>query len=212
MYELYCILEEEEDWEDFMKRVFGIIAGIVLLQTSGYAGVTVYQHINYAGTSTKYGVGGHDYDEIRRKAPGDDEISSVRVDPGYRVILYFDPNFRGRSLAFTKNTPNLVDFGMNDQTSSLRVEKIPVDGKFKRWENTGYAGKSATWKIGEYANVAGNFASVFIPKGHSVTLFSSANFAGNAFAIYAQESDVWIDDLSAMCASVKSCIIEKIEK
>ncbi len=192
-----------------MKKILGIIAGIAMLQTTGYAGVTVYQHVNYEGTSTKYGVGGHNFSEIRRKAPGDDAISSVRVDPGYRIILYWDPNFSGRSLALTKNTPNLLNYGANDQTSSLRVEKIPVDGNFKRWENVGYVGKSATWKVGEYANATGNFASVFIPKGYSVTLFSGANFSGNAIAIYAQDSDVWIENLSSICHSVKSFVIEK---
>lgn len=192
-----------------MKKVLGIIAGIALLQTSGYAGVTVYQHINYGGTSTKYGVGRHDYSELKWKAPGNDAISSVRVDPGYRVILYWDANFRGRALTLTKNTPNLVDYGMNDQTSAIVVEKIPVDGNFKRWENERYAGQSATWKVGEYANATGNFASVFIPKGHSVTLFSEADFTGNTIAIYAQESDVWIENLSSICPSVKSFIVEK---
>lgn len=194
-----------------MKRILGIIAGLALLQTSVYAGVTVYQHVNYKGTSTRYGVGGHDYNEIK-KAPGNDTISSVRIDPGYRVILYWDAKYRGRSLTLTKNTPNLVDYGMNDQTSAIRVEKIPVEGKFKKWENPGYAGKSINWNNGEYANATGNFASVFIPKGHSVTLFSKANFDGNAIAIYAKDSDIWIDDLSSICPAVESFIIEKNEK
>lgn len=195
-----------------MKRILSAVAVIALLQTGGYAGVTVYEDTGYGGTSTKYEVGNHNYNEISRNAPGNDAISSVRIDPGYRVILYEHANYRGRALVLTKDTPSLLDYGANDQVSSLRVEKIPVNGNFTRWSKTGYAGQSNTWKIGEYKNVTGNFASVFIPKGFSVTLFSNANFGGNVIAIQAQNCDVWIEDLKSISPSIKSFVIDKISE
>ncbi len=192
-----------------MKKIFKILAIGALFQHACYAGVTVYKDINYKGSSVKYGVGAHNYNEIKRNNPGDDAISSVKIDPGYRIILYWDPNYRGRSLTLTKDTPNLVIYGANDQTSSLRVEKIAVNGTFKRWNNTGYSGASTTWKVGEYRNVNGNFSSIFVPRGFSVTLFSAQNFSGNVVALRAQDNDIWIDDFSAICPSIKSLVIEK---
>ena len=194
-----------------MKK-FLCVASVVCAFQYGYGdGVTVYKDVNYKGNSVKYGVGNHNYNEIRRNDPGNDAITSVKVDPGYRVILYWDPNYRGRSLVLTKNTPNLVNYGANNQASSLRVEKIPVNGLFKRWTNEGYAGNSATWKSGEYKTVTGEFSSVFIPKGYSVVLFSKQNFAGNVIAFQSQDSDIWIDDLISIFPAVKSLTIEKIK-
>lgn len=195
-----------------MKKIFATIVWVALSQISGYAGVTVYQDINYKGTSTKYAVGNHNYNEIKKKAPGDDAISSVRIDPGYRIILYWDPNYKGRSLMLAKDTPNLALYGANDQTSSLRVEKIPVDGNLKGWAEPSYTGKSVTWKAGEYKDISDNFASVFVPKGFSVTLFSKTNFSGNVIAIHAENNDVWIDNFASICSSIRSLVIEKIEK
>ena len=193
-----------------MNKFLYVASAVCALQCCYGAGVTVYKDTNYGGASVKYGVGSHNYNEIRRNDPGDDAISSVKVDPGYRVILYWDPNYRGRSLTLTKDTPNLVNYGANDQPSSLRVEKIPVNGLFKMWANEGYSGSSATWKVGEFKTVEGKFSSVFVPKGYSVMLFSKQNFMGNVIALRAQDSDIWIDDLKSILISVKSLTIEKI--
>ncbi len=194
-----------------MKKILRVLLLAGAFQCVCNADVTVYKDINYGGASIKYGVGAHNYNEIRRNNPGDDDISSVKIDPGYRVILYWDPNYKGRSLVLTRDTPNFLIYGANDQTSSLRVEKIAVNGLFKRWTSAGYTGSASTWKLGEYKSVNGDFASIFVPKGFSVTLFSKQNFAGNVIALRAQDSDIWIDELKPILSVVKSLIIEKNE-
>lgn len=49
---------------------------------------------------------------------GDDAVSSIRVKPGYQVILFEKTNFQGRMIAYTKNAPSLRPNKFDNQTSS----------------------------------------------------------------------------------------------
>ena len=54
---------------------------------------------------------------------GNDQLSSVKVDDGLKVILYEHANFQGRTFEITKNTP-FVGESFNDLTSSILVQDI----------------------------------------------------------------------------------------
>ena len=83
--------------------------------------VTVYQHYNYGGKSQSFGEGYHaGYLKI-----GNDVISSLKIEKGWRVILYEHGPATGRALVLTANTPRLGDYKFNDIVSNLKVEKIP---------------------------------------------------------------------------------------
>lgn len=59
----------------------------------------------------------------------EDCISSIKVAPGWRAIVYEDRNFQGRSLELTQDVPNLAlvpgncSGTFNDCISSIRVIK-----------------------------------------------------------------------------------------
>jgi hypothetical protein len=105
-------------------------------------GIIVYEHADYTGES------GHitrDIADLRdfegpclhfrsdTYGPTTDEnwndcISSVRVAPGWRAVLYRDKDFRGEQLEVTADVPNLRhepgncdDVGFNDCISSVRL-------------------------------------------------------------------------------------------
>lgn len=54
-----------------------------------------------------------------------DDASSLKVPPGLKVILYTNNAYGGTSVTFTGDDSCLSDNGINDMTSSLKVQLIP---------------------------------------------------------------------------------------
>ena len=78
--------------------------------------VCFYEHVNYQGASfcasaDSNWVGG----------AWNDRVSSVKVAAGYKVTLYWDVNYGGKTLVLTGDNANLVPAGFNDQTSSFKI-------------------------------------------------------------------------------------------
>ena len=89
--------------------------------TSGVA--TLYEHSNYGGWAVSLEEGSYDYKDILAKGIVNDQISSLRVSDGYKVTIYDDEGFKGKSKEFTSDASYVGD-EMNDKTSSIKVEKI----------------------------------------------------------------------------------------
>jgi len=78
--------------------------------------VCFYEHVNYQGASfcaaaDSNWVGG----------TWNDRVSSVKVAAGYKVTLYWDINYGGKSLVLSGDAANLVSLGFNDQASSYKI-------------------------------------------------------------------------------------------
>ena len=84
--------------------------------TSGVA--TLYEHSNYGGWAVSLEEGSYDYKDILAKGIVNDQISSLRVSDGYKVTIYDDEGFKGKSKEFTS------DASYVDKTSSIKIEKI----------------------------------------------------------------------------------------
>ena len=89
--------------------------------TSGVA--TLYEHSNYGGLAVSLEEGAYDYKDILAKGIVNDQISSLRVSNGYKVTIYDDEGFKGKSKEFTSDASYVGD-EMNDKTSSIKIEKI----------------------------------------------------------------------------------------
>ena len=55
-----------------------------------------------------------------------DRISSVRVPAGFKVQLFADINYGGRSVTLTADNANLVGAGFNDAASSMKITAPPA--------------------------------------------------------------------------------------
>jgi hypothetical protein len=108
------------------------------------AGLTLYEHANYEGESALVTRSIADLADFKGPCehpgpPGptyspptydwSDCISSVRIAPGWRAVLYKDTNYRGRSLEVLADVPNLQlvpgdcsHDGLNDCVSSIRID------------------------------------------------------------------------------------------
>ena len=83
--------------------------------------VCFYEHVNYGGASfcasaDSNWVGG----------AWNDRVSSVKVAAGYKLTLYWDINYAGKTLVLTGDTANLVSLGFNDQASSFKITAPPA--------------------------------------------------------------------------------------
>ena len=100
-------------------------------------GITIYEHWNYQGESAAVTSDIADLGEYAGPCTVDDEddyprwdwcISSIRVAPGWRAIIYSRKDFQGESLEITADVPNLQlvkgscpHDGLNDCITSIRV-------------------------------------------------------------------------------------------
>ena len=48
-------------------------------------------------------------------------LSSIQIPPGYRVVLYDQPNLRGKSISLTASRSSFIMSGWNDRAASIAV-------------------------------------------------------------------------------------------
>jgi len=112
---------------------------------------TVYQDCNYAGYAVALGVGNYTLSQLVSLGVKNDDLSSVKVQSGYEVILYEDDNFTGASLVITANNSCLVNNNFNDIASSLKVLAVTnssCSGLPTYVENGGYVDGSKVQNVG----------------------------------------------------------------
>ncbi len=172
--------------------------------------VTVYKDGDFTGTSQSFDVGFYN-DNVLKSGVGNDQISSVRVAPGYRVTLYKDANYSGDSYILTSDSSWLGWF--NDVTSSLKVELIggpnlPVIA----YANSPYGGVEQQFDVGEFnwdvlnAGVGNDkMSSIRIRPGYKVTLYKDHSYQGASKVLTADQ--IYLDDFNDSVSSLK---VEKI--
>ena len=88
---------------------------------------TFYQDANYGGYAVGLPEGSFTLSQLRSFGIQNDDISSLKVMPGFKVTLYYDDNFGGTSGVFTADA-NYVGNDWNDKASSIRIEPNGVSG------------------------------------------------------------------------------------
>lgn len=96
------------------------IGGFAGLPTSGVA--TFYKDCNYGGTAVALNTGSYTLSQLNAAGILNDDISSLKVNSGYKVTLYKHDSFGGGTVVKTGDDACLVDDSFNDSTSSLKVE------------------------------------------------------------------------------------------
>jgi hypothetical protein len=107
----------------------------VLATWGGFAGqatstggvATFYKDCNYTSTAVGLPVGDYTLSALQAKGILNDDISSLKVNSGYQVVLYENDNYSGNSLTLTASNSCLVNNALgtgnwNDKTTSLRVQ------------------------------------------------------------------------------------------
>ncbi|TDO73303.1 putative secreted protein (Por secretion system target) [Flavobacterium chryseum] len=101
------------------------LAGQTFYETPQQTGVaTVYKDCNYAGYAVSLQTGDYTLSQLQAKGISDNDISSLKVQSGYEVVLYANDNFSGSSTIITADDTCLVDNTFNDVATSVRVRAI----------------------------------------------------------------------------------------
>ena len=85
---------------------------------------TVYKHCNYDGYAVNLPAGNYTLSQLQAKGVLDNDISSLKVQSGYEMVLYANDNFSGTSIIVNANNPCLVANSFNDVATSVRVRTI----------------------------------------------------------------------------------------
>jgi hypothetical protein len=107
------------------------------------SGVSIYEDANFLGDSALLTTSATDLSDFRgpcehSETDGsgttsfsydwNDCVSSLRLAPGWRAVIYRDTNYRGQSLELTADAPNLqlvsgtcAHDGLNDCVTSIRI-------------------------------------------------------------------------------------------
>jgi hypothetical protein len=82
---------------------------------------TFYKDCNYGGAAVGLAAGSYTLSGLQSFGIVNDDISSLQIQSGYRVTLYWDDNYAGTTLVKTASDACLVDDGWNDKVSSLVI-------------------------------------------------------------------------------------------
>lgn len=101
-----CVCGADKTWNNTTRKCDPKSA------SSGVSGVTVYKDAGFRGMDKTYAVG--EYTDMG--SGWNDQISSMKIPAGVKVILYQNINFGGKSLTLsTGNHENLGHFAFGDQ-------------------------------------------------------------------------------------------------
>ncbi|HVS64337.1 MAG TPA: beta/gamma crystallin-related protein [Thermoanaerobaculia bacterium] len=149
-------------------------------------GVTLFDDENFGGRSQTFYV---DDDDLRDNPIQNDTVTSVRVDPGCRVILFEDTQYRGSSGVIDRDVPNLEGTGVrNDSVSSLRVECGRATRGIIVYVDAEFRGASESLTEGDYASLdqgIGNdlISSIRVDPGCRAVLYRDDGFRGGSWTI-----------------------------
>jgi len=109
----------------------------------------VWEDYNYKGSTSKLSY--RNYSNVSSLGIPNDSVSSVKVAPFTRLILYDDSSYRGKKISISgpREIPNLSVFtgDMNDAATSFKVERIEPSG---RTIADCCTGKSSSYECGEF--------------------------------------------------------------
>ncbi len=155
--------------------------------TNVFSQITVYKDCDYKGASQRLFVGEYRADQL---GVGNDQISSIKIPNGLKVIAFQDNDFRGGSQTI-KGDQNCLTGDWNDHISSIRVERNyptntkPVNDRnpgasksmITVYEDNNFRGKSFQFAPKGNWNVKDGFpndriSSIRVPRGLKITVYT----------------------------------------
>lgn len=141
------------------------LAAAFLLAPALYAhgGVTLCEHLNFGGRCETFE---RDVTDLRGSRVGNDEATSVRVDPGCRARLFQHPNFGGAYTELFRDTPDLRGSRVGDDSiTSLEVRCDDHGEHTPTSDGSGYESDEGVtlYRDGRYTGVAETFPPGDVP-------------------------------------------------
>ncbi|WP_083194610.1 family 43 glycosylhydrolase [Wenyingzhuangia fucanilytica] len=87
---------------------------------------TFHQDINFNGMMGTLDVGNYREADLKKQHILLNQISSIEIPKGYKVICFEKDNFKGKSWEFEENRIDLNVIGANNQISSIKISKSEI--------------------------------------------------------------------------------------
>lgn len=173
--------------------------------------VTLYQG-DFNGLSIALGFGRYGVNQL---GIGNDELSSIKIPHGLRVVLYEEAAFQGRSWVLTQDarTEEFEKNNFNNKTSSMLVEPLKNSTLVTLYEDN-FSGASRSLPPGKYdvqqLGIGDKaLSSISIPWGYQVQLFDKPAFEGLLMTLRADTDQEFLTQNNSN-NRVRSIIIEPL--
>lgn len=123
----------------------------------GAGQVCLYEHANYGGWESCFGMG----ESVADLGPRRDQVSSIRIRGRAEITLFEHPGFQGNRVTIDQSIPDLKRFSRNwnDEVDGFRVTASGLRGggnQFRErqadrvcvYQHTGFQGNSQCWNAG----------------------------------------------------------------
>ncbi len=170
--------------------------------------VTLYQHCAYGGYQVNLGAGRYTAAQLAALGVTNNDVSSLKLGPGYTATLYDGDNFSGTSVTLSGNDTCLVSSSFNDRLSSLVIERRPVA---RLYQHCSYGGYEVSLAPGDYTAAAltalgafdNDLSSVQVDPGFEVILYSGDNFSGSSVTRSANTTCLVTQNFNDQATSVR---------
>ncbi|MBC7485369.1 MAG: RICIN domain-containing protein [Cytophagaceae bacterium] len=168
--------------------------------------VNAYQDINYGGYTGGLDLGNYTLAQLQARGIQDNDITSFKIAPGFKVTVYEGDNFTGTTKDYTADINWLADW--NDKTSSLKVIDIrPYVGTV--YQDVNFGGYAVGLDVGDYTlaqlkdkGISDNdITSLKIAQGFKITAYDGDNFTGTANDFTADNG--WLADWNDKISSLR---------
>lgn len=179
--------------------------------SSSSAAAAVYTECGYEGRRANLNVGVYDAEDLAKLGIRDNTISSIKVNPDYRVDLFFFDFQRGKNGYLTKDDNCLSNDGFDNEISSIKVSRvgesdtgtaaeaaqpIAAEGAAVVYGQCDYQGRSVALQPGRYTQEKlrnlgiGNdaIASLKVQDGFTVVLYDNGQMRGRGIAFKADDN------------------------
>lgn len=112
-----------DGYSDYASLGSYFISGNIppVITTNENAVVTVYKDCNFGGYAVGLEEGDFTLGQLQARGISNDDISSLKVNYGFKITVYADDNFTGTSTVLNADDNCLVDNGFNDIITSVRI-------------------------------------------------------------------------------------------
>ena len=183
------------------------ISSIQIYKYSSSPEATFYHDVNYGGSSVGLPQGTYTAEEMAAYGIKNDDITSLKINSGYRVVLYTDNNFSGTSINYTSDQSWIGDF--NDKISSIQIYKYSSSPVSTFYSDVNYGGSSIGLPLGTYttADLASygikndDITSLKVNSGYKVIAYMDNNFGGSSVSYTSDQSNVgttYNDEISSI--------------
>ncbi len=179
--------------------------------SSSSAAAAVYTECGFEGRRANLNVGVYDAEDLLKLGIRDNSISSIKVNPEYRVDLYFFDFQRGKNGYLIEDDNCLSNDGFDNEISSIKVSRVgdtattasneaaqPVaaEGAAVVFGQCDYQGASVALQPGRYSQEKlrqlgiGNdvIASLRVQEGYTVVLYDNGQMRGKGVAFTADDN------------------------